>query len=82
MTNANDPRNPFIWEDNDGYKITEPGLTKREHFAAMAMQGILASNPPYLYGNVERPMPVSVAAEATIYADALIEALNKPVPTP
>jgi len=44
------------------------GLTKREYFAAMAMQGLLA------LGGVVYQSPVKSAVE---YADALIEELNK-----
>ena len=50
------------------------GLTKREYFAALAMQGLLA-NPVEIvqmgYG------PDSFAKCAVESADALIEALNK-----
>lgn len=45
------------------------GLTKREYFAAMAMQGLLARNET---GTVEQFTAIAVTA-----ADALIEALNK-----
>ena len=35
---------PLI-EDNEGiFEIKNPGLTKREYFAGLAMQGLLASN--------------------------------------
>lgn len=62
------------------------GLTKREHFASMAMQGILAG----LHGSKEvmkafskkcdeeKEEPVDYIANMSIeYADALIQALNK-----
>lgn len=52
------------------------GLTKREYFAAMAMQGM---NIPLLYGDGgqwEIGQAQQVAKSATIYADALIKALN------
>ncbi len=54
----------------------EPGLTKREHFAAMAMQGILASigDGTWSYNAI---------AESAIYqADALITELNGPQEKP
>ena len=54
MTNGND---------------TTIGLTKRELFAAMALQGLL------LYNNNMFSINYAKAVEA---ADALIEALNKP----
>lgn len=77
-TQPNDLINP-TWVDYgvDDRGYTHSGLTKREHFAAMVMQGILSSNPEYLHGNVARPVRVAVAAESVIYADALIEELNK-----
>ena len=45
------------------------GLTKREYFAAMALQGMLAK-----YGS---DYQVQNAKEAIYWADALIEELNK-----
>lgn len=47
-------------------------LTKREYFAAMAMQGYLASVPTDI---IERPE--YAASHAVKYADALINELNK-----
>jgi len=52
-----------------------PGLTKREYFAAMAMQGLVeVSNPEYedAQKNIR-----GVSEMAVKYADALIEELNK-----
>lgn len=46
------------------------GLTKREYFAAMAMAGILGGNSDAYYP--------SAASDAVKFAEALIEALNKP----
>ena len=46
------------------------GLTKREYFAAMAMQGILASD-------LEWTRDISVSEHAVWQADKLIEELNK-----
>ena len=51
MKNADKPINPIVQEENigQGGKIlmcTEYGLTKREHYAGLAMQGLLA-NPQY-----------------------------------
>ena len=48
------------------------GLTKREYFAAMALQGYLASVPA---DTIERPE--YAASHAVKYADALINELNK-----
>lgn len=69
----------------DGYvNVTDPydeeGLTKREYFAVMAMQGLLACPVSQLGPQGEIP---SNAAEAAVrYADALIEALNKALNEP
>jgi len=54
---------------------TIPGLTKREYFAAMAMQGFLASSVSI--NNTNERTPKLIASVAVITADALIEALNK-----
>ena len=56
---------------NDFY---EGGLTKREYFAAIALQGYLAAFAGD--ARVEMPTPERAALEATKYADALIEELN------
>lgn len=52
----------------------EKGLTKREYFAAKAMQGFIAA-----HSGPEVKMPESkyVARECVEYADALIAALNE-----
>lgn len=53
----------------------ETGLTKREYFAAMAMQGIIAT---ITIGRGE-PEFVSLIVESAVkHADALIEELEKP----
>ena len=46
----------------------EKGLTKREYFAAIALQGILSQDDS---------RPSYAATLAVVYADALIAALNK-----
>ena len=50
-------------------KTVERGLNKREHFAAMAMQGLLSRND---YGRNE----TLIAGEAVACADELIRILN------
>lgn len=58
--------------DSEGFRYTRmPRLTKREYFAAMALQGLcIAEN---------RDMP-KTAAVAVAYADALIAELSKAKP--
>lgn len=61
----------------DGRMHTVPGMTKRELFAAMAMQGLI-TNP----GDLEETMSqetlgATIADWAVGYADALLRALEK-----
>ena len=65
QTKANESIN--IVEYNNNYIST--GLTKREYFAAMAMQGLLANDSGLI---------TSKARDAVQAAEALIEILNKP----
>lgn len=66
-TNANDPINPVL-VDGTG----DSGLTKREYFAAKAMQGLLSDKGSYFPD--ERELWVCAAVK---FADALIAELNK-----
>lgn len=52
-------------------RTTVPGLAKRELFAAMAMQGVLAASGD------QRLSPSWVAGEAVGYADELLKELAK-----
>jgi hypothetical protein len=70
MMNGNDPVYPsyFLPEQYN----PEFGITKRELFAAMAMQGILAKPEE------GRQFPIHInVAEAIAYADELINQLSK-----
>lgn len=51
-------------------RLASDGLTKRELFAAMAMQGLLA--------NPEELGSFSIAELSVMHADALISELSKP----
>ena len=68
-TNANDNAAP----GSDEYGNHENGLTKREHFAALALQGILAYAA---HDKHEWLAPEVGTSWAVAYADALIAALN------
>lgn len=64
------------WEyDGNGNVLPyqEAGLSKRELFAAMAMNGYLAS---YAGLNCPTPSPEKAAEAAVSYADALLQALE------
>ena len=74
------PINPIVQEENigQGGKIlmcTEYGLTKREHYAGLAMQGLLALPDKGTYGSfdeaIERICEVSVK-----FADELLKQLE------
>lgn len=68
ITNANDIVFPAREDE---------GLTKREYFAAMAMQGLLAC--PVSQLGPQGEIPSNAAQAAVRYADALIRALNEPI---
>lgn len=71
MTNPNDRIHPIT--PREDHKIS---LTKREYFAAMAMQGIIywdaTVNGPHDGGKLEQ-----LACQSVHMADALIAALSK-----
>jgi hypothetical protein len=62
MNNSDAPAYPDNWD------AKLPGLTKREYFAAMAMQGLLADSTVPTF---------QVAEHAVIQADALLKELEK-----
>lgn len=71
-TEANDLSYPIEEHDySGGLYMTHNGLTKREYFAAMAMQGILA-NERYAKSSDQYR-----SEQAVSMADALIQSLNK-----
>ncbi len=69
-TNGNDPINPSPeWVSTEN---REHGLTKREYFAAMAMQGIIAA-----WGQHDLTHFPDIAHDSVMAADAIITELNK-----
>lgn len=81
MKNANKPVYPVLNELEQrafGFDVkSEHGLTKREYFAAMAMQGLLANT---IYHNPElkhKMVSSDALAECAVgYADHLLKALE------
>ena len=71
-TNGAMPATAFNENDHDGYYTTHYGLTKRELFAAMAMQGMCAS------GEYATATGGQIAAYSVECADALLAALSNP----
>ena len=69
-TDPHTPINAQLLKFTDGTSSLVVGLTKREYFAAMAMQGLLS-----VLEDTDKPPDVAKAAVMT--ADALIEQLNK-----
>lgn len=53
--------------------LAQPGLTKREYFAAMAMQGILAQHEPGVYEPISTHMTIQSALSL---ADELLKQLD------
>jgi len=70
MSNGDTPASPVKPEVINGRTQVYLGLTKREHFAAMAMQGLLAT-PQFLQ---DTP---SLSAASVEIADALLKALEQ-----
>ena len=63
------------------YSTTERnGLTKREQFAAMAMQTVLGKYDPYEYGDFDSSNYEETARNAVGLADALLKELDKDQP--
>ena len=72
-TNPNDPINASKHLNGNGHIDTQyTGLTKREYFAAMAMQGYLA-RCSYITTDTQ----IDAVQFAVNSADALIQELNK-----
>jgi len=59
------------WVETDRVQPANPGLTKREHFAALAMQGLLSSDLK------AEASPAHTAQAAAAFADALLAELEK-----
>ena len=73
MTNGNESAFPYL--DGDGHlTMSEVGLSKREFFAALVLQGLMA-NPNVT--DLRNYNAYSIADAAVTAADALIEVLNE-----
>lgn len=72
-TEADQTINPISMVDEDNHHYIDKrfyGLTKREHFAAMAMQGLLSDS------SIKIGMD-KICQRSVEYSDALINELNK-----
>lgn len=69
------PNNPVAYHDPNGkVYLAETGMSLRDYFAAMALQGFLAFPNPFMSdkGPVERN-PVLLASIAYCQADAMLK---------
>ena len=76
MTNADFPINSAPYTNRDGNVQHDVylGLTKREYFAAMAMNGLLAADVKY---NDKIDDRESLVKDAIAFADELLNQLSK-----
>jgi hypothetical protein len=79
MKNSDQPISHITEAEKDRHDKSQSliylGLTKREYFAAMALQGYIAA------GGNGMPSPQHLAVYATTTADALLNELDKNQPT-
>jgi hypothetical protein len=71
---ANDNIYPLYKRDSPEQWTVTNGITKREHFAVMAMQGLIAH---YGYGEAPVANAQEISQWAIQLADALIHELNQ-----
>lgn len=80
MENGKQPINPInrlVAFDKEKEQFAMGGLTKREYFAAMAMQGLI-TNPQILRPNLNSVKERTEFSEACLlYADSLLTALDE-----
>ena len=80
MKNADKPINPIVQEENIGQggkdlMCTEYGLTKREYFAGLAMQGLLALPDKGTFGSFDEA--IEWICEVSVkFADELLKQLE------
>ncbi|NJO73319.1 MAG: hypothetical protein HC833_05840 [Leptolyngbyaceae cyanobacterium RM1_406_9] len=72
-TDSHDPAFPLFCQHIEPSSVAFYGLTKREYFAAMAMQGLIAADTDF------EKTALEVSRWAVSQADSLIERLNETV---
>jgi len=55
---------------------TDGGLTKREYFAGLAVQGFISGNYEYLHENHPVPIPSEIVKRSIEIADELLKQLE------
>lgn len=81
MKNSEQPIIPFISSNGTPYDANHLGLTKREYFAGLAMQGILSQYTEMAANGASTEhfggMQMNIAIEAVNLADELLKQLDK-----
>lgn len=77
MTNGSNHAFPHIHIPSTGGLNVEGGLSKRELFAAMAMQGLLGTEEKYHWFYSREEAYPGIASYAVMHADALLAELEK-----
>ena len=88
IKNADFPVTPLVNDNGHPFHVSQVcfgntpltiGLTKREHFAGLAMQGYMSGQ--FAWGSGDggscSPTPEEAAGEAVLFADALLKELEK-----
>ena len=77
MKNADKPINPVLTQSPSLQNDTSLGLTKREHYAGLAMQGLLANSYGGMTSGGSRTFsPNEISKLAVIHADELLKQLE------
>jgi hypothetical protein len=78
MSNANEPMSPVLAQSAGSYEaVQHMGLTKREYFAAMAMQASIQFMNPMAIGKYRRRAINDVVRDSIDIADALLAELER-----
>ncbi len=79
MKNSEKLAFPYVFNDPNFKMVIQEGLTKREYFAGLAMQGIV-SNQQFLNNLIEKqtPLEVLVSKACVEIADELLKQLETP----
>ena len=77
MKNGDKPINPVLTQSPSLQNDTSLGLTKREYFAGLAMQGLLANcNGGMTSGGSRTFSPNEISKLAVLHADELLKQLE------
>lgn len=77
MKNADKPINPILTQSPSLQNDTSLGLTKREYFAGLAMQGLLANSYGGMTSGGSRTFsPNEISKLSVLHADELLKQLE------